>query len=437
MSNIDYSTKIPNNVNLADDRKIQRALEKWQPAFLSWWNDFGPNWASNDDIFLRTAVSANTDGWAVFDYVKMPDYRWGIFLADPQKDRKISFGDSKGKPVWDEVPGEYRADLRRLIVTQGDTEPASVEQLQHLGKTAPSLYDLRQLFQVNVEEGRHLWAMVYLLHKYFGRDGREEADMMLSRHSGDEDSPRILGAFNESTPDWLAFFMFSYFTDRDGKFQLASLAESAFDPLSRTCKFMLTEEANHMFTGESGVMRIIDRTCTLMKEHDDVTKLGGIPLDIIQRYINFHYSVSLDLFGSEESTNAASFFANGLKGRYREETIKDDHILTTNQRLHLNERLQDDYILDCERGVKRWNKTIRSHGIKYELKLPSKEINRRVGRFANDFWYGTNLPTTSDREYVSFLMNPVIEPGKFSSYISPPNKGVHGNPIDYEYVRFH
>ena len=127
MSNIDYSTKIPNNVNLADDRKIQRALEKWQPAFISWWNDFGPNWASNDDIFLRTAVSANTDGWAVFDYVKMPDYRWGIFLADPQKDRKISFGDSKGKPVWDEVPGEYRADLRRLIVTQGDTEPASVE----------------------------------------------------------------------------------------------------------------------------------------------------------------------------------------------------------------------------------------------------------------------------------------------------------------------
>ena len=437
MSNIDYSTKIPNNVNLADDRKIQRALEKWQPAFISWWNDFGPNWASNDDIFLRTAVSANTDGWAVFDYVKMPDYRWGIFLADPQKDRKISFGDSKGQPVWDEVPGEYRADLRRLIVTQGDTEPASVEQLQHLGKTAPSLYDLRQLFQVNVEEGRHLWAMVYLLHKYFGRDGREEADMMLSRHSGDEDQPRILGAFNESTPDWLAFFMFSYFTDRDGKFQLASLAESAFDPLSRTCKFMLTEEANHMFTGESGVMRIIDRTCTLMKEHDDVTKLGGIPLDTIQRYINFHYSVSLDLFGSEVSTNAASFFANGLKGRYREETIKDDHILTTDQRLNLNGKLQDDYILDCERGLKRWNKTIKSHGIDYELTLPNKKINRRVGLFANEGLYGKDLPTIKDREYVSFLMNPVMEPGKFASYISPPNKGIHGNPIDYEYVKFH
>ena len=112
--------------------------------------------------------------------------------------------------------------LRRLIVIQGDTEPASVEQQRHLGKTAPSLYDLRNLFQVNVEEGRHLWAMVYLLQKYFGRDGREEADELLRRRSGDADSPRMLGAFNEATPDWLSFFMFTYFTDRDGKMQLHS-----------------------------------------------------------------------------------------------------------------------------------------------------------------------------------------------------------------------
>lgn len=436
MTQIDYSNTIPNNVNLNEDRKIQRALEKWQPAFLNWWDDFGPNWASQDDIYLRTAVSADTDGWAVFDYVKMPDYRWGIFLADPEPDRKISFGDHKGEDVWQEVPGEYRADLRRLIVTQGDTEPASVEQLQWLGKTAPSLYDLRQLFQVNVEEGRHLWAMVYLLHKYFGRDGREEADMMLERHSGDEDHPRILGAFNESTPDWLAFFMFSYFTDRDGKFQLASLAESGFDPLRRTCKFMLTEEANHMFTGESGVMRIVNRTCELMRDADDVTRLGGIPLDLIQKYINFHYSVSLDLFGAEESTNAASFFANGIKGRYREEKIDDDHILSVYERTHLNERLQDDYIKDCERGLKRWNKCINSHGIDFELVLPSKQLNRRVGRYADYNAYGVDLPADKEREYVASLMHPVTDPGKFANYITPPTKGVHGNSIDFEYVRF-
>jgi hypothetical protein len=112
---------------------------------------------------------------------------------------------------------------------------------------------MRNLFQVNVEEGRHLWAMVYLLQKYFGADGRDEADDLLRRRSGDEEAPRMLGAFNEATPDWLSFFMFTFFTDRDGKMQLESLAQSGFDPLSRTCRFMLTEEAHHMFVGETGV----------------------------------------------------------------------------------------------------------------------------------------------------------------------------------------
>src|ERR1044072_443839 len=108
--------------------------------------------------------------------------------------------------------------------------------------------------------------MVYLLHKYFGRDGREEAEALLERRSGDVDNPRILGAFNERTPDWLAFFMFTYFTDRDGKFQLNALAESGFDPLSRTTRVMLTEEAHHMFVGETGISRVVQRTCEAMKE---------------------------------------------------------------------------------------------------------------------------------------------------------------------------
>jgi len=160
------------------------------------------------------------------------------------------------------VPGEYRADLQRLLVVQGDTEPASVEQQRLLGFTAPSLYDLRNLFQVNVEEGRHLWAMVYLLHAFFGREGREQAEELLMRHSGSVDAPRILGAFNEPTRDWLAFFMFTYFTDRDGKFQLGTLAESGFDPLSRTCRFMLREEAHHMMVGTTGIDRVVRRTRT-------------------------------------------------------------------------------------------------------------------------------------------------------------------------------
>ena len=233
--------------------------------------------------------------------------------------------------MWQEVPGEYRADLRRLLVVQGDTEPASVEQQRCLCLTAPSLYDMRNLFQVNVEEGRHLWAMVYLLHRYFGRDGRDEADEMLERHSGDADNPRILGAFNEPTPDWLSFFFFTYFTDRDGKFQLASLRESGFDPLSRTCDFMLKEEAHHMFVGATGVGRVVERTVELMKEHDtdDVRPFGGIDVATLQRYLNFHCSVSLDLFGAETSTNAANYFAAGLKGRFKEEARDDDHRSTT------------------------------------------------------------------------------------------------------------
>ena len=157
---INYSEKIPNNVNLSSDRRLQRALERWQPGYLKWWDELGPEKSTGHEVYLRTAVSVEKEGWAHFDYVKMPEYRWGIFLTPSDSDRTINFGIHKGQPVWQEVPGEYRSELRRLIVTQGDTEPASVEQQRLLGKTCPSLYDLRNLFQVNVEEGRHLWAMV-------------------------------------------------------------------------------------------------------------------------------------------------------------------------------------------------------------------------------------------------------------------------------------
>ncbi len=295
----------------------------------------GPEGFQEALVYLRTAVSVDPKGWAKFDYVKMPDYRWGILLAPQEEDRKIPFGRHYGEPAWQDIPGEYRAMLRRLVVIQGDTEPASVEQQRHLGKTAPSLYDMRNVFQVNVEEGRHLWAMVYILQKYFGRDGREEAAELLQRRSGDADKPRMLGAFNEATPDWLSFHMFTFFTDRDGKMQLESLAQSGFDPLSRTCRFMLTEEAHHMFVGETGVGRTIQRTCEAMQaagiedpaEIDKVRALGVIDLPTIQKKLNLHYTLSLDLFGSEVSTNAANTFTAGLKGRFQETKIDDDHRL--------------------------------------------------------------------------------------------------------------
>ena len=474
MSSIDYSQKIPNNVDLSGDRTLQRALESWQPNFIRWWDDVGPEGSTNYDVYLRTAVSVDPQGWAQFGYVKMRDYRWGIFLNPAEQDRSIHFGDHKGEKAWQDVPGEHRANLRRIIVTQGDTEPASVEQQRHLGLTAPSLYDLRNLFQVNVEEGRHLWAMVYLLHKHFGRDGREEAEALLERQSGDENNPRILGAFNEKTPDWLAFFMFTYFTDRDGKFQLAALAESAFDPLARTTKFMLTEEAHHMFVGESGVSRVLARTCQMMNElkTDDVNKLrnaGVIDLPTIQRYLNFHYSVTIDLFGADQSSNAATFYSSGLKGRYEEGKREDDHKLhdqnykvleVVDGQLRekevpmlnaLNEVLRDDYIKDSNAGVGRWNKVMEKAGIAFRLTVPHKAFNRQIGALAGvrvspegrpvseQEWQAKKnewLPTDDDRTFVASLMKQCLEPGKFAGWIAAPVMGINRQPVDFEYVKF-
>jgi benzoyl-CoA 2,3-epoxidase subunit B len=465
----DYSEKIPNNVDLREDRRLQRALESWQPSFLSWWQTMGPS-LPTEDVYLRTAVNVGRQGWAHFGHVAMPEYRWGIFLAERDPGRQIGFGAHKGEPAWDKVPGEYRSALQRLIVVQGDTEPASVEQQRNLGSSAPSLYDLRNLFQVNVEEGRHLWAMVYLLHAYFGREGREEAEELLHRNSGSEDSPRILGAFNEETPDWLSFYMFTYFTDRDGKYQLGTLKESAFDPLSRTCEFMLKEESHHMFVGTTGIDRVVERTVQVMREHDtdDVVSRGAIPLEVLQKYLNFHYSVSLDLFGGETSTNVANYYTAGLKGRWSEDRRKDDHKLTDHSIMvdaltddgqisqeevpalaGLNTDLRREYISDCQNGVNRWNKILDEAGLERRLRLPHVAFNRKVGAFAGieaapdgtrlpaGEWerrQGEWLPTETDRTYVRSLMQPVYQRGKIASWLAPPRAGINGQPFDYDYV---
>jgi benzoyl-CoA 2,3-dioxygenase component B len=466
MSNVALDEKIPNNVDLSGDKRLQRALEQWQPGFLDWWRDMGPDGFQAHDVYLRTAVAVGSDGWAHFDFVKMPEYRWGIFLADAEPDRRIGFGDHRGAPAWTSVPGEHRNALRRLIVTQGDTEPASVEQQRRLGRSCPSLYDLRNLFQVNVEEGRHLWAMVYLLHTYFGRDGREEAEALLQRRSGDPDRPRILQAFNEPIDDWLSFMMFTTFTDRDGKFQLLALAESAFDPLARTCRFMLTEEAHHMFVGQTGVARIVQRTAELVREGKDPRAEGAIPFDMLQRYLNFWYTVSLDLFGSEVSTNAATYFGAGLKGRPKEERFAD-HVLLEGSapvellenggivtrevapRLAVNLAVRNAYVDDCQAAIEKWNRVVGDLGI--EFRLPSARFNRRVGTFAGGVFDPDGraisedefrrraaefLPTEADDAYVRGVMaNPVTAPGRFANWIAPPSRGINARPVEFEYVR--
>jgi benzoyl-CoA 2,3-dioxygenase component B len=472
MTNLNYQEKIPNNVDLSNDLSLQRALEHWQPKFKSWWTEMGPEGFQASDVYLRTATSVDAEGWATYGKVKMPEYRWGIFLNDKVKDRKIHFGDNIGQPVWQQVPGDYRSILRRLIVTQGDTEPASVEQQRELGKTCPSLYDLRNLFQVNVEEGRHLWAMVYLLHAYFGRDGREEAEGLLERNSGDVDNPRILGTFNEPITDWVSFFMFTYFTDRDGKYQLKSLAESSFDPLARTCQFMLTEEAHHMQVGESGITRMIQRTLEVMNDLktdsvEAIRNAGVVDLQTIQRYINFWFSSSLDLFGSEISSNSATAFANGLKGRpdemrYEDHSEKNSTYTfeglsiknaieeqTIPMRNAMNEITRLSYVADCEIGLKRWNRLIKKSGQDIVLALPSTRFRRSIGIWAgietnpegkiiskSEFEASISswLPSENDREYIKSLMVQVTEVNKTAGWIAAPSRGINKLDTGYEYV---
>ena len=474
---VNYDDSIPNNVNLSSDKQLLRALESWHPNYIDWWKEMGPEGFQEAEVYLRTAVGVDPTGWAKFGHVKMPEYRWGILLAPKEEGRTIPCGRHKGEPAWQEVPGEYRALLRKLIVVQGDTEPASVEQQRYLGATAPSLYDMRNLFQVNVEEGRHLWAMVYLLVKYFGKDGREEAQALLERRSGHEDNPRILGAFNERTPDWLSFFMFTYFTDRDGKMQLAALAQSGFDPLSRSCRFMLTEEAHHLFVGETGVGRTIEATCNAMVkagitdpfDKERIRALGVVDLPTLQKKANFHMSVTRDLFGSEISSNAADAFSAGLKGRFNESHLTgDDHVLENAtyavQRVidgkfvtedvpalrAINSRLLDDYIADCQGGIDRWNKVIEKSGIDFKFTQPHKGFNRKIGEFGKtrispdgrilteaEWQAGQNEWLVNDDDYVFIhsLMKPCHQTGEYASWIAPPRVGINNQPADFEYVR--
>src|SRR5690349_8625519 len=202
--------------------------------------------------------------------------------------------------------------------------------------------------------------------------------------------------------------MFTYFTDRDGKYQLGTLKESGFDPLARTCEFMLREEAHHMFVGTTGVQRTVRRTAQLMAEHgtaggledDSIWQYGGIPLSVIQKYLNFQFSVSLDLFGSETSSNVAAYFTAGLKGRWMGTRRDDDHVLTdatmdvpvlTDGVLGsrtvplltaLNLDLRNEYVQDCARGLRKWNAELAEAGLEQRLTLPHDGFNRKVGAFS-------------------------------------------------------
>ncbi|MGE4632932.1 MAG: benzoyl-CoA 2,3-epoxidase subunit BoxB, partial [Planctomycetota bacterium] len=252
-------------------------------------------------------------------------------------------------------------------------------------------------------------------------------------------------------------------------FQLASLAESGFEPLARTCDFMLTEEAHHLFVGESGLDRIIKRSAELTRETDgDPMKAGGIPLDMIQRSINYWFTYSLDLFGGEISSNAATFFGEGLKGRFKEQSRYEDHIMKEGVKIipqvvdnavveeeipyrnAINEVLRDEYIGDVQRALRKWNRTLEKMELDTRITLPSRRFHRHQGIYSNNsFDPEGNLITeeelkkntdrwllnTEDNDYLVSIMNQVIEPGKMANWIAPPARGINGQPLEFEYVR--
>ncbi|MCA9685638.1 MAG: benzoyl-CoA 2,3-epoxidase subunit BoxB, partial [Myxococcales bacterium] len=263
---------------------------------------------------------------------------------------------------------------------------------------------------------------------------------------------------------------FTMFTDHDGKYQLAALAESGFDPLARTTEFMLTEEAHHLFVGQTGMQRIIQRSAELFKQdpNNDVRAQGGIDFDLIQRTINYWFTYSLDLFGGEISNNAADFFGAGLKGRFREAKKYEDHKAVTGTyampqvengklvtkdiplRNAMNSVLRDEYIADCEKALRKWNKVLETEGLELRLTLPSPRFHRHQGIYAGhtfnpagelidvdtfeankDRW----LLVPEDNDYLLSIMKPVYEPGKFANWIAPPLRGIEGQPQEFEYVR--
>jgi len=203
---------------------------------------------------------------------------------------------------------------------------------------------------------------------------------------------------------------------------------------------------------------------------DKIRSLGVIDLPTIQKKLNLHYTLSLDLFGQEVSTNAANAFNSGIKGRYMEHRLTDDHKLQNDTYAvwdfengalvrkdvpaltAINMRLRDDYTRDAAGGVGRWNKIIDKMGVQFEMKLPHESFHRQIGVFsgktfdpdgnllsgaeydakANDW-----LPTHADGDFIQSLMTPVSEPGKYASWISPPKVGIDNKPGDFEYVKLY
>ncbi len=319
-------------------------------------------------------------------------------FSAPESD-SIEYGHYKGNLKWKtimHIPDQRIRDaLLNLIVFQGDTEFASVEQQKALLHNAPSDYDLFALVRVMSEEMRHGWQMSYLLVDHFGDEGRREAAKLLERRA--EEGQRLLGSFNEIVENWLDFYTYTQFIDRDGKFQLKMLSTSSFQPLACSMGPMLKEESFHLGTGNNGLLRIV--------------KAGRIPPEIIQRYFNKWVPTAFDLFGTDNSSSAHWAYVWGLKGRFDERENKDPADVA-----HLNEASRELYRQEITRLVARLNLAIPEREL--HLSVPDIRFNRKIGLYARQSfttegveidasaypaYLAKSVPTNEDRELLRNL----------------------------------
>ncbi|MGQ0536611.1 MAG: Phenylacetic acid catabolic protein [Methanobacteriota archaeon] len=338
------------------------AFEEWVHEFHNWQKDIG------------------------FDTRLLGDYKFETKFGELDDD-KIEFGDYAGEPKWETVRGiphqQVRDALEHLIVYQGDTEFASVEQQRHLVKTAPSDYDLKSAVRVMSEEMRHGWQMCYLLTTHFGESGTIEASKLLKRRA--DSQQRLLGSFNEPVRHWLDFFVFTQFVDRDGKYQLKMLSRCAFAPLARSMGPMLKEEAFHLGTGHTGLKRIVEA--------------GKVPTSILQKYVNRWVPTAYDLFGKDESGSAEWAYVYGLKCRFNEKETHD----ALNKK-EINDYNRNLYHQEISKLIDEINVKVRSGEPK--LYAPDLKFHRAIGRYAGKPYdvHGKPIPQSSYEEYVASVL---------------------------------
>jgi benzoyl-CoA 2,3-dioxygenase component B len=319
----------------------------------------------------RKEVGVNRDVIAAFKF----DTLFGAIETE-----EIQFGHFKGNRKWENVrqipTQQIRDALLNMIVYQGDTEFASVEQQRHLFETAPTDWDRKALSRVMIEEMRHGWQMCALLVDHFGYSGKVEAQKMLERRAFD--NQRLLGAFNVDVDNWLDFFTYTDFVDRDGKFQLQMLKYSAFAPLGRSMSYMLREESFHMGTGNDGLRRIV--------------QAGKIPAWLIQKYLNKWISCSYDLFGTDHSSSAHWAYVWGVKGRYDEP--KNEKVADLDDINDYNRNLYRDEVAGL---IARLNSAL-TNGAE-PLYAPDIRFNRNIGKWAGQKVHPRNGEPVSEREY--------------------------------------